>query len=133
MKITDIGLLIIRLALGTIFVAHGSQKLFGALGGSGMSGFIGMVGKLGFPLPVFWAYAAAISEFGGGLFLILGVIPRTSAALIAITMLVAISKIHLANGFFAKDGGIEYQLLILSVCLGLILTGSGGLSLFNKF
>jgi putative oxidoreductase len=132
-KLTDIALFIIRVAVGAIFVAHGMQKLFGAFGGSGIDGFASMLTNLGFTAPVFWAWVAALAEGAGGLFLILGVLPRISAGLIAATMVVAIVAVHGPKGFFAMKGGFEYQFLILMVCSALMITGSGKLSLYNKF
>ncbi len=129
----SIALLILRIGLGTIFIAHGSQKLFGAFGGGGIQEVSAMVKNMGFLPPVFWAYALAISEALGGLLVILGFLPRIGAGLIAIVMLVAIFKVHLAKGFFAAQGGFEYQLLILAVCLSLIISGAGNYSLFNKY
>ena len=125
----DTALLILRVAIGTIFLAHGSQKLFGA---GNINGFAGMLQGLGFAPPVLWAYAAALSEGLGGLLLLLGIAPRLSAGLIAIVMLVAIVKVHGAKGFFMAQGGFEYQFLILISCIALILTGGGKFSLFNK-
>ncbi len=132
-NLTNIAILVLRIAVGVIFLAHGMQKLFGAFGGSGIEGFSGMLKGLGFAAPVFWSWVAAIAEGLGGLFLLLGVIPRISAALIAIVILVAIAKVHGPKGFFMMQGGFEYQFLILMTCIALMFTGGGKLSLFNKF
>jgi putative oxidoreductase len=114
-------------------MAHGLQKTFGFFGGHGIEGMAKMLGQMNFNPPVFWAWVVGLSELLGGLFLVLGVIPRISAALIGIIMVVAIVKVHGPQGFFAMQGGFEYQLLILAVAVFLIITGSGKLSLFNKY
>jgi len=129
----DVGLLILRVVLGSIFIVHGSQKLFGAFGGSGMEGVVSLVKQLGFSPPQFWAWVLALTESLGGICLVLGLLPRISAAFIGIAMIVAIIKVQGPNGFFASKGGCEYQLLILGTCILFVLTGSGKLSLFNKF
>jgi putative oxidoreductase len=132
-KMTDIALLVIRSAVGVIFIAHGLQKVFGMFGGSGIAGFSGMLQSMGFIVPTFWAWVAGLSEFLGGVCLVLGVLPRISATLIGIVMMVAIFGIHGSKGFFAMQGGFEYQFLILATCVGLALTGSGKFSLYDKF
>jgi len=129
----NIAIFILRLGIGIIFMAHGSQKLFGAFGGSGLKGFSGMLDGLGFKPALFWAWLVALSEGLGGLFIALGIIPRISAFLIASTMVVAILKIHGPKGFFMSGGGFEYQFLILMSCICLMIGGGGKISIFNKF
>ena len=131
--LSSIAIFILRVVLGIIFVAHGLQKLFGAFGDSGIEGFSKMLAGLNFAPAVFWAWFVAIIEAVGGLFLILGILPRLSSTLIAIIMIVAIGKVHVGNGFFAMRGGFEYPLLILAVCALLVLTGGGRFSFFNKW
>ena len=94
----DTGLLVMRLALGIVFFAHGAQKFFGWFGGSGLTATIDGLVKSGIPMPL--AYLVPFTEFLGGLGLIFGVLARLSALGISIIMLVAIFKVHLANGFF---------------------------------
>lgn len=132
-KSRDIAIFILRLCLGIIFVAHGLQKVFGLFGGPGIEGFAKMVAGVGANPALFWAWAVAIVELLGGIFLILGILPRLSAAAIGAIMIVAIVAIHGGKGFFMSAGGFEYQLLILGVCLSIVLTGAGKISLFNKF
>src|SRR5438445_13753872 len=87
----DWGLLILRLVLGGSFVLHGSQKLFGAFGGSGIEAFTSNIARMGFPgPPMAWSYLAAGSEFLGGLAVLLGVLTEFGAAAIAFTMIVAV-------------------------------------------
>jgi putative oxidoreductase len=128
----DTGILVVRIALGVIFIAHGMQKCFGAFGGPGIDGFSGSVKMLGFNPPLVWAWIAAGSELAGGLFTLFGVLPRMGAALIAMVMVVAITKVHGPKGFFLMQGGFEYAFLILMVCISLMITGAGRFSLLNK-
>ncbi len=131
-NLIDISLLILRLAVGIIFVAHGLQKVFGMFGGSGIEGFSQTMKTLGFTPPVFWAWVAGLGELGGGIFLIIGILPRLSALVIAIIMFVAVVFVHGDGGYFASNGGFEYPLFILMVCIAITLSGGGKLSLFNK-
>jgi putative oxidoreductase len=116
-----------------MFAAHGAQKAFGLFGGPGVKGFSEMLSGLGFSYPLVWAYIAAYTEVIGGIFLILGLFTRGSAALLFILMAVAIIKVHLAKGFFLSQGGFEYAFIIASVCIALILLGPGKFSITNKF
>jgi putative oxidoreductase len=129
----SLGLLFLRLGLGVVFLAHGLQKTLGLFGGPGIEGMSKMLAGLGFSLATPFAWIVGLGEFLGGLCILLGIFPRISASIIAIIMLVAIFKVHLKNGFFAMGGGFEYPFLILFCCLCLIITGSGKLSLFDRF
>ena len=129
MIMLNLGILILRLVLGFMFMGHGSQKLFGWFGGGGTAGTTGMMKKMGLRAPGFWALMAALSEFGGGLLLALGFInPLGSLGIIA-AMLVAIFKVHWPRGFWNTKGGFEFPLINLSAALALALTGPGGYSL----
>ena len=123
--------LVVRLPLGLIFMAHGSQKLFGLFGGPGVSGTLKMFEeKLGIP-PLF-TILAMIAEFGGGLGVFTGFLTRFSAFGIACVMGMAIYKVHLVNGFFMNAAclpghghGIEYPLALLGMALSLLFSGGG--------
>lgn len=130
--IVDAALLVARIALGGTMAAHGAQKIFGIWGGPGMEGFTAMLGGLGFAVPAIWAWAASLAEFAGGLFIVLGILPRVSASLIAATMFVAAVFVHGKNGFFAMNGGFEYPLFVMLIAVSLAIAGSGKLSVFNK-
>jgi putative oxidoreductase len=125
------GILILRLGIGVMFAAHGLQKAFGFFAGPGINGFSKMLSGLGFAPPVFWAYLAAYTELLGGVFLILGVFSRSSAALLLILIVTAAIKVHLAKGFFLANGGFEYTFVIAAGCLALILLGPGKYSIFE--
>lgn len=122
----------LRISLGIIFVAHGLQKVFGAFGGPGIEGFSQMLSGLGFQPALVWAYVAALVELLGGLCLIAGFLTRISALLIFVLISVATFKVHLANGLFMSKGGIEYNLVILSACIALLILGPGKLSVNKK-
>ncbi len=129
MTMIDLGLLILRLVVGLMFMGHGSQKLFGWFGGGGMAGTTTIMARIGLRAPRFWALVAALSEFGGGLLLALGLLnPLGSLALISV-MLVAIAQVHWARGFWNTKGGFEYNLIIIAAALALALTGPGAYAL----
>ena len=123
--------LMVRIPLGLIFMAHGSQKLLGLFGGPGLSGtFKTFEAKLGIP-PIF-TLLAIIAEFGGGFGVLTGFLTRLSATGIAAVMAVAIYKIHWLNGFFlnmacapGRGHGIEYNLALLGMALYLVIAGGG--------
>lgn len=124
----SVGLLLLRAVLGIIFIAHGSQKLFGWFGGPGIEGTVGFMAGMG--IPAFFAYLAIFTEFFGGLAVLFGLLTRPAALGLFVTMLVAIFKVHLGGGFFAPNG-IEYQLSLAVIALTIFLSGPGKYSIDN--
>ncbi len=127
----DLSMFVLRVILGTIFIIHGGQKLFGMFDGIGIEGTTKMMEGLGFQYPYIVALVWSGIEFIGGMFLVLGVLARYAAFSIAIVQLVNIWKINLAYGFFIQNGGYEYSLLILGVCVMLICMGGGSWSVWD--
>ncbi|MCH8274998.1 MAG: DoxX family protein [Armatimonadetes bacterium] len=122
----NIALLVLRLGLGAIMVAHGAQKVFGLWGGSGFTQTVENFQGMGI-MPVL-AYLAMAAELLGGLALIIGLLGRVAAFGIAIVMIVGIFKVHWANGFFQANGGFEYPLALLAIAIALMISGMGSLS-----
>jgi putative oxidoreductase len=127
------GLLLLRLVLGLTLAGHGAQKLFGAFGGHGIKGTGGFFGNLGFRAPVVMAFLAGLSEFGGGLGLAAGFLTPFAALALAVTMSIAIMTVHFAKGFWAGNGGYEYNLLIWAGAVAVAATGPGRFSLDHAF
>ena len=123
------GLLILRVVIGLTLAAHGAQKLFGWWGGSGMAGWIQAVTKLRIRPAAPWAWIAALSEFGGGLLLAVGLVSPLGSLAIAGAMLVAIATVHWPNGFWNGKRGYEFNLTLLASAIALALTGPGSYSL----
>lgn len=129
----DLGMLVLRIGLGVMFVMHGLQKTFGAFGGPGIKGFSEFLKSLGFVPAIFWSYVAGYTELIAGTFLILGLFPRVSSSLLFILIAVAALKVHIKNGFLLASGGFEYTFIIACICFVLVIIGAGRFSLYNKF
>jgi len=123
-----LAVLILRLFLGFAFIMHGSQKLLGAFGGSGVSGVAGMLTKIGLEPAHILAWVVSITEFVGGVCVFLGFITRFWAAGLVIDMATAVLKVHMPNGFFASKNGFELPLAFGVMALAILLTGAGSLS-----
>lgn len=119
--------LVLRLALGTVFFAHGAQKLFGWWGGPGFANTAKFFeSQLGLAPGHLHAALAGGGEFFGGILIILGLLTRFAAAQAAAIMAVAIWTVH-RSAFFAPEG-MEYPLTLLLIAVALVLTGGGALS-----
>ncbi len=121
--------LALRLALGSVFVGHGAQKLFGWWGGYGFKGTAGFFeGQLG--LSPGWLHAALAGggEFFGGALLLLGLLTRVAAAQAVVIIAVAIWTAH-RSAFFSQNNGMEYPLTLLLIAVALTLSGGGALSI----
>jgi putative oxidoreductase len=119
--------LVARLFFGLGIAAHGTQKLFGWFGGYGLDGTGGFFETLGFRPGRFFAAAAALGETVGGLLVALGLFGPVGPALMFLVMIVATS-IHVQNGFFATNNGIELPMLYAMGALVLAFAGPGAYS-----
>ena len=118
------GIALLRVVVGFAFFMHGQQKLF-QMGVGGVGGFFA---SLGIPAPELAAVVVSIVETVGGLALILGVLTRLVGVLLAADMLVAMLVVHLPNGFYAGDGGVELVLVLGAAALALAITRPGALA-----
>lgn len=126
----DLGLLILRLALGALFLAHGSQKLFGVLGGPGSVGFARTLEGMGFQQAGTLALVTGGTELASGALLVLGLFTPLAAAGIVGLMANAVF-LHLGRGFFQSGGGFEFEAVLGVVALGLMFTGAGRVAVDN--
>lgn len=110
----DIAILIIRLAVGAVFITHGVSKLMH------MGSTVGFFNSLG--ISAFWAYVVAIVETLGGLSVLVGVFIVPASVLLSVIMLVAIFGVKWKMGF---SGGYEFDVTVLATLLGLIGLGAG--------
>ena len=112
----DLGLLLLRVFAGlSLALAHGLGKI------PPSERFIGGVAEMGFPLPIVFGWAAALSEFVGGILVALGLFTRPAAFFIAVTMAVA-AFIRQAGNPFSE---LELALLYGIVAVTLLLVGAG--------
>ena len=125
---------VVRVVLGVIFFAHGSQKVLGWYGGYGLKGTTGYFTSIGLPLPI--AYLVCFFEFLGGIGLILGLFTRLAALAVIIVMIGAILKVHLPHGLFinwsltpGKGHGYEANLAFIAMGVACLIAGGGALAL----
>ena len=120
--------LILRVMAGIIMAAHGWQKLQGGPANFGSQA----LANLGVPLPGFMGYVVTFVELIGGILLIVGLISRLAALILAIEMVFTTLLVKTHVGFIAPQGsgaGAELDLILLAVFLTILLVGPGRLSL----
>jgi len=120
-RLQPLALLVLRVVIGVIMIAHGYSKVFG-----GFSHVIDMVQHIGFP--GWMAYVLAATEFLGGMLMIAGLFTRVEAVAMLIDMSVAIWKIHWHNGL-KGPGGVEFPLAVAAIAFALIFFGAGSISI----
>jgi len=123
--LSSLGILLVRVVLGIVFVAHGWQKL----AVDGLAATQGAFAGMGIPLAEVAAPVVAVTELAAGVALVVGFATRIAAALLAVTAIVALVAVHLPNGFYSTTGGIEYVLVLAVASIAIVLTGPGRLAL----
>jgi putative oxidoreductase len=125
--------LFLRVALGVVMFPHGAQKVFGWWGGNGFSATMDHFTQ-GMGIPWILALLVVLAEFLGSIGLVVGFLTRVAAFGIGATMVGAVSMVHWKNGFFMdwantpRGEGYEYHLLAIGMCLALVASGAGRLS-----
>jgi len=139
-----LGLLVLRIALAVVFFAHGGNKLFGLFGGpgigpGGLTSASAFFDTLGLHPPFLFAVVEAGLEVAGSILLALGFLTRWAASALAISMAVAMWKVHLPWGFFLnwtgapdRGHGIEFAFVLCFALVALALTGGGDWSLDGR-
>lgn len=120
-RLTTTAITTLRIVLGFLFAAHGWQKFNEWT----IAGTQASFAKMGVPAAEIAAPAVAVLELAGGIALILGILTRVVAALLALNMLGALFLVHAPAGVFAADGGYELVLLLAAGAFALALTGAG--------
>jgi putative oxidoreductase len=122
-RLQPLALLVMRLALGAIMVAHGYHKVFG-----GLHHFAEVVGSLG--LPAWLGYVSAFTEFLGGLLLLAGFFTRPAGFALCVNLTVAIWKVHWHNGLLGSPDrpGYEFPLAAAALAFAVIFFGAGPIS-----
>ena len=124
-----LGRLLLREALGAVFISHGAQKLFGWFGGHGLEATAQGFESMGMRPGRLNAIAASATEIGSGALMALGLATPLAASGITAVMLTAINRVHRKNGFFNADGGYEFNLMLMTGALALADAGPGEPSL----
>lgn len=107
----SVGMLMLRVVVGLLFMGHGAQKLFGWFGGGGREGTAGFLASLGYRSPRLMSLVGGITEGLGGLLIAFGLFTPVGSALIVGMMVSAILVVHLPNGVWNQNGGIELPLV----------------------
>ncbi|QHW31245.1 DoxX family protein [Paenibacillus rhizovicinus] len=121
----SLGLLIIRLAVGLTLAGHGAQKLFGWFGGFGLKATGSWMDSMGIRPGLVVALLAGLAELTGGLLFSLGLGLPLAATLIVLPMLGAIAAVHIRHGYWVRQNGIEYNVIIIAAAVGIALVGAG--------
>jgi len=124
-----LGLSVIRILVGVIFMAHGAQKLFGLFGGYGLEGTGQWMESIGLAPGYLMALLSGSAEFFGGLALVIGLLARPAALALTVTLVVAIFSVHINNGLFMSNNGYEFALALLAGTVAVLIEGAGRLSL----
>lgn len=123
--VRDFALLVLRLVLGAVFVAHGFNHWFDV----GMAETGRQFADLGVPEPQLSAYLTGTVELIGGAFLAVGLLTTITASLLVLLVLAAGYFVHLGNGFFIENGGVEYPLVLAAALFIITVFGTGRASL----
>jgi len=123
------GITVLRILVGIIFMAHGSQKLFGMFGGYGLEGTGQYMASLGLNPGYLMALLSGSAEFFGGLALFLGLLVRPAAVVLIVMLVIAILSVHIHNGLFMANNGYEFGLALLGAAVAVLFEGAGRVSL----
>jgi putative oxidoreductase len=122
------GKLILRVVVGSVFAAHGLQKLRGVWGGPGLEGTAKMMESVEMHPPAFNARLVALTETVGGIAIVAGIATPFAAAGLIATMATAVRKVHWKNGPWNSNRGYEYNVLLTAGLLAIVDDGPGILS-----
>lgn len=126
----ELGLLVLRVVVGLLFMGHGAQKLFGWFGGHGLQGTAGFFEQgLGLRPGRLHAAGAGGAEFFGGLLLALGLLTPLAAAMLIGVMAVAVATVHFSKGLWSTEGGYEYNAVLTAVAFAVAAAGPGNWSI----
>ncbi|AKK10709.1 DoxX family protein [Corynebacterium uterequi] len=123
--VRDAALLIVRVVIGVVFVAHGYDKFFL----TGLTETTGQFSAWGVPQPGISAIVAGLSEMIGGALLVVGLLSTVVAGALALMMVAAVYFVHLDAGFFVAQGGGEYAAVLMVTLLVIVVFGAGRASL----
>lgn len=117
----DAALLLLRIVLGAVFIAHGVQRLFL----TGVTESARQFVQLGVPQPTTSVYLVGGAELIGGILLVIGLLTTVVAGILTLLVILAGYFVHAPNGFFVADGGIEFVLVLAAALIMVVVFGSG--------
>ena len=120
--------LMLRIALGIIFLYHGGQKLFGLFDGGGLERTGFQMAGMGFKPGMLWAVMVGCAEFFGAVFVLFGFMTRYSAAILGAIMVVAVLWVH----GFESFQEIQLQFVLFMMAVTLVITGAGKMSFDDR-
>ena len=120
-RLQPLGLVVMRLALGAVMLAHGYQNTFRHL-----HDHVRMIESLG--IPAWLGYVSSFTELIGGILILAGLLTRPAAGALCVDLLVAIWKVHWHNGLMG-DHGYEFPLVLAAMAFALIFFGAGPISI----
>jgi putative oxidoreductase len=123
------GLLVLRVVVGGLFMAHGAQKLFGWFGGAGVPGVTAWFGHLGLRPARVHAVLAGLFESIGGALIAAGLLTPLGSLVLTATMVVAIITVHRGKGLWNDKGGCEFNAVLIAAVLAVAAAGPGDWSL----
>ncbi len=123
--VRDAALLLLRVVLGLVFIAHGWDKAFR----TGIDATVTDWTSLGIPQPRMSAWAVSVVEMLGGAMLVLGLLTPAAGVVLALDMVAAFYFVHLDHGLFVTEGGWELVLVLFAACVTLVVFGPGRASL----
>lgn len=116
--------LVLRLVFGFMIAAHGWQKLQ-----RGPANFATTLTELGVPAPDIMAWVVTLTELGGGILLIVGLLTRLAAFALTVNLTVALLLVRLDAGLISMQGGFELELGYIAGFLAILLAGPGSASI----
>jgi putative oxidoreductase len=128
----SLGVTVVRIIVGVLFMGHGLQKLAGWFGGGGHKATAEAFESMGLKPGEVNATAAGLSETVGGGLLALGALTPVGCALVTGTMAVAIDTVHGPNGLWAANNGYEYNLVLTTIAFGIAARGPGPFSVDER-
>ena len=123
-RLQPLALLVIRLALGAVMLAHGYQNCFRHL-----RDHVHLVTNLG--MPAWLGYVSSFTEFIGAILILAGFFTRPAALALCIDLVVAIGKVHWHNGILGSPDhpGYELTLSLAALAFALIFFGGGPIAI----
>jgi putative oxidoreductase len=128
-RVNDAAALLVRLVHGSLMAGHGAQKLFGHFEGPGLEGTTGFMEMLGLRPGRPWAVLAGLTEFGGGVLTVLGLLNPLGPIGVIASMSMATAKAHWGKPIWVTEGGAELPVTNTAISTALILNGPGKYSL----